>query len=347
MSGTAGMVSEAAGRLFADEVDRSVREQAAAGAWPDRLWRAIEAAGLTRPMVPEHRGGHGADWESAYEIARAAGRHALPAPLADTMIGSWLLDQARLPVPAGPIVLASDGATLHLARDGDGWMLRGVLARVPWGRFPVTVVTAVGHAGVGHVAAFESGRARATPAANLAGEPRDRLAIDGAAVAVAPFPSVPDIRHLGAAVRAAQMAGAASAVLEMAVRYAGERVQFGRPIARFQAIRNQIARLAAEVAAADCAARAAFAALAQAGGDVPAAMAKLTANRAAAVAIAVGHQVHGAIGFTLEYPLHPCTRRLMAWRSEFGGESAWAAELGTAALAQGQALWAWMADSGW
>ena len=47
-------------------------------------------------------------------------------------------------------------------------------------------------------------------------------------------------------------------------------------------------------------------------------MAKPTANRAAAVAIAVGHQVHGAIGFTLEYPLHLYTRRLMAWRSEFG-----------------------------
>lgn len=347
MSGTAQMVAETVGRLLADEVDRSVREQAEAGAWPDRLWRAVEAAGLTRPMVPEHRGGHGADWESAYEIARAAGRHALPAPLADTVIGSWLLDQARLPVPAGPIVLAPDGATLHLARDGDGWMLRGVLARVPWGRFPLTVVTAVGHAGVGYVAAFDSGQTRPIPAANLAGEPRDHLTIDGAAVAVAPFPALPDIRHLGAAMRAAQMAGAADAVLDMAVRYAGERVQFGRPIERFQAVRIQIARLAAEAAAADCAARAAFAALARGGGDVPAAMAKLTANRAAAVVIAVGHQVHGAIGFTLEYPLHPHTRRLMAWRSEFGSDAAWAAELGAAALAQGKGLWAWMADGGW
>lgn len=76
-------------------------------------------------------------------------------------------------------------------------------------------------------------------------------------------------------------------------------------------------------------------------------MAKPTANRAAAVAIAVGHQVHGAIGFTLEYPLHLYTRRLMAWRSEFGSDAVWAGELGAVALAQGQALWAWMARGGW
>lgn len=179
------------------------------------------------------------------------------------------------------------------------------------------------------------------------GVPRDRLTIDGSAIAVARFPSPPDIRHLRATLRAAQMAGAAGAVLDMAVRYAGERVQFGRPIARFQAIRNQIARLAAEAAATDCAARAAFAALAKGGSDAPAAIAKLTANRAAAVAIAVGHQVHGAIRFTLEYPLLLYTRRLMAWRSEFESDAVWAGELGAEALALGQALWAWMPRGGW
>lgn len=121
------------------------------------------------------------------------------------------------------------------------------------------------------------------------------------------------------------MAGAASAPLDTAVR-------------------NQIARLVAEVAAADCAARAAFAALGQAGDGVPAYMARLTTNCAAAVAIAVGHQVHGAIGFTLEYPLHPYTRCLVAWRSEFGSDAAWAVELGAEALAQGKGLWVWMAD---
>ena len=57
-------------------------------------------------------------------------------------------------------------------------------------------------------------------------------------------------------------------------------------------------------------------------------------------ATSIAHQVHGAIGFTYEHSLHFATRRLWAWRSEFGSDAFWAEELGGAALARGaDALW--------
>ena len=70
------------------------------------------------------------------------------------------------------------------------------------------------------------------------------------------------------------------------------------------------------------------------------AAAKVVAGEAAGIAAAIGHQVHGAIGYTYEHALHFITRRLWSWRSEFGTEAEWAEEIGRAAMARGAgALW--------
>ena len=54
----------------------------------------------------------------------------------------------------------------------------------------------------------------------------------------------------------------------------------------------------------------------------------------------VAHQAHGAIGFTKEHVLHRFTRRLWAWRDEFGGESEWAFALGEMVARNGpDSLW--------
>ena len=90
------------------------------------------------------------------------------------------------------------------------------------------------------------------------------------------------------------------------MRYAGERVQFGRPIGRFQAVQQQLALAAAEVAAASAAAEAAARA-ADADGvlaaELPIAMAKARTSEAAGAVARIAHQVHGAIGFTREHDL--------------------------------------------
>ena len=70
------------------------------------------------------------------------------------------------------------------------------------------------------------------------------------------------------------------------------------------------------------------------------AAAKIRAGDAVAVATRVAHQVHGAIGFTDEHRLHYATRRLWAWRGEYGSAAEWAAWLGRRVAARGaDALW--------
>jgi acyl-CoA dehydrogenase len=143
-----------------------------------------------------------------------------------------------------------------------------------------------------------------------------------------------------ALLRAALMTGALERALQQSLDYTRERKQFGRALAAFQAIQQQLAILAAEVVAATSAVDHA-AAVAECG---PApdeiAVAKIRAGKAAGIACRIAHQVHGAMGFTQEYSLQHATRRLWAWRDEAGGEALWARRFGQRLAAAGaDALW--------
>jgi acyl-CoA dehydrogenase len=150
------------------------------------------------------------------------------------------------------------------------------------------------------------------------------------------------VRGLGAVMRTAQMAGAMEAALDLATRYANDRVQFGRPIGKFQAIQQQLALLAEEVAASLVVVESAALSIAEArpSAEFAIAAAKIRAGEAAGRVAEIAHQVHGAIGFTWEHSLHYLTRRLWSWRDEFGDEAYWAAALGRRIAATGGAgLW--------
>jgi len=338
------LLADTVTRLFGDLVTKESLEAAEQGAWPDRLWRALEEGGLTLPLVPEAQGGAGGCWQDAEVVVRASGRHAAPVPLAETIVAGWLLAGAGLEVPTGPLTLAPAraGESLRLSRSGA--VLDGTATRVPWGAAAGHVVALVEADGRPTVALLAGDAARATPGKNLALEPRDTLAWDAAPViAAAPAAlgiGADAIQFYGALVRAAQMAGALESVLEQAVRYAGERHQFGRAIGSFQAIQQQLAVLAGHVAATGAAAAHAFRAADRRDPAFEIAAAKVRAGEAAGVGAAVGHAVHGAIGFTYEHALHFATRRLWSWRAEFGSESRWAAVLGRDVLGRGaEALW--------
>jgi len=148
------------------------------------------------------------------------------------------------------------------------------------------------------------------------------------------------LRAMGAVMRSAQMAGALQRILEASVQYAIERVQFGRPIGRFQAVQQNLAVLAGQAAAATAAAEAAIEAAANNLDSIAVAAAKIRAGEAAGIGAAIAHQVHGAIGFTQEHRLHYSTRRLWSWRDEFGNEAYWARQLGGKVAAAGaDCLW--------
>ena len=335
-------------RLFTDRVTLDVRESAEKGQWPAALWQVVEENGLTLPQIPEARGGGGGTWPDAGIVVSATGRFAVPLPLAETMVGAWLLSECGLDVPMGPLTVAPVNLAdrLTLGRDGAGWRLSGTATRLPWGRAAEHVVVAAD----GMIALVAAGHARVEADVNLALEPRDTLVWTGAPVAAAaPAGRLPaDACWLyGALVRSAQMAGGVEYLLAQTVRYVSERKQFDRPIGSFQAIQHQLALLAGHTAAAGSAAANAFRAAGRGDAAFEIAVAKARTGEAAGLGAGIAHQCHGAIGFTYEHALHFVTRRLWSWRAEFGAESHWAAEIGRGVARRGaDSLWPHITASG-
>jgi acyl-CoA dehydrogenase len=344
------ILSETCTRLFTDHATTAVLEAAEKGQWPAGLWQALEENGLTLPQVPEGRGGAGGSWNDAFVVLMAAGRFAAPVPLAETMLAGSILAEAGLDVPMGPMTVAPVHAdeALTLSRDGAGWKLGGRASRVPWGARAEHVVVAAEAGGTPMIALVAGGGAATEGDVSLAREPRDTLSWSGApVVAAAPLRGRLGPRPVwagGALVRSAQIAGGLEFLLAQSVRYVTERKQFGRPLAAFQAIQQNLALLAGHTAAAGMAAQQAFHVVERtgAGGD-PAfeiAVAKVRTGEAAGLGAGIAHQAHGAIGFTYEHSLHFVTRRLWSWRAEFGAESHWAVALGREVAARGaDALW--------
>ena len=337
MDSTSDMLRETATRLFQALCTTKMLREAEQGVWPSAAWRAVEEAGLHRALVPEEAGGFGAAVPDALSLLRLAGEHALPLPLAETMLASWLLAGARIDVPDGPLTVAPvlPGETLRLSREGGGWALEGRAARVPWGRTPgIRIAVLAEHEGRGYVADVPPGGAEVVERAeNLAREPRDtmRFACVMPAAHVKPAAEGTEfarLRAVGAAMRSLQIAGALTRIAEISTQYAQDRVQFGRPIGKFQAIQHNLAVVAGQAAAAVAASDLAAEAVAKGVRVLPIAAAKARAGEAAGLAAGIAHQVHGAIGFTYEHNLHFFTKRLWSWRDEFGNEAAWNLLLG-------------------
>ncbi len=281
-----------------------------AGEWPAALWEALEGLGLPLLLVPEEMGGIGLGWGDAVAVWRVLGQHGAPAPVGECMLANGLLAAAGI-------------------APRDGFTSFGPVA--PFGRFAAQLLMDGALHAPGEV----------THGANVAREPRDQ---------VTPGPLLAQGASnqrgllLGTALlRATLMAGAAQHALDLAVDWANTRKQFGRALGKFQAIQQQLALVASEVAAMGVAAAAAGRAVDARGLEGAAfeiGCAKVVAGEGAQTTAAIVHQVFAAIGITEDHELHHTTRRLWAWRDEGGSERLWAAEIGRAALTRGGAsLW--------
>jgi acyl-CoA dehydrogenase len=321
--------------------------------WDAVLWQALEDTGLTLAGSPEDAGGSGGDLAAAADIAVAAGAAAAPVPLAETLAAGMLLAQAGAEIPPGPLTLAVAAG-------------RGVpLRRVPYGRLATTVAAGSGEARTGFGPngdwlAVIPRPAGVTPGRNLAGEPRDEVSLDpGVEVREVPGGTADYARRLLRLFRSLLIAGAAQRALDLTVAYVNEREQFGRALARFPTVQQEIARMAGEVALISAATQAAVAAEQAAGpvtggagpvtggaGALSAVVAaKAQASDSAGTVAAIAHQLHGAIGTTEEHRLRLTTTRLWSWRDEDGTAAECSAELGQAALdaaRPGGGLWAWL-----
>ncbi len=339
---TDNIIVDTAARIFQDLCEPATINDAETGVWPRALWDALEESGLPLAWVPEELGGAGATMADGFAVLRVAGRFAVPAPLAETLMAGWLLARAGIAMPAGPMTLAPVHADGHVTLGADG-RLSGRARRVPFAR-NAGHIAVLAHRGDERVVALVS--TAGLPISHdksLAGEPRDAVSFDGATPETVKPADVDEdvIQRFGAAVRLQQMAGALETILDQSVQWALVRSLFGRPIAKFQAVQHNLATLAGEVAAAGAAAD--LAAEACAGAELGAAevaIAKVRAGEAAGTGAAIAHQVHGAMGFTYEHSLHHATRRLWSWREEFGNETVWATRLGKMVAAEGaDRLW--------
>jgi acyl-CoA dehydrogenase len=338
--------------LFEDKATKQVIDRAEDGVFASDLWQAVAETGVPLAALPEASGGSDAEWSDLYAVLRVAGRFSVPLPLAETMLAGWVAASAGLELSDGPMTVGPvrGGDRLTVVRDGNGWQLSGKASRVPYASHVAkTVLIADGPDGEMAVALEGTGGAEVSPGKNIANEARDTLAFTRVRL---PADSVGSLGRgvsrgalyrRGALARAAMMSGALERAMDLAVTYAQQRVQFGRPISKFQAVQQNLAVLAGQTAAAVAAANLGIETLGKVDAEQETfliAVAKTRVGEAATLACEIAHQVHGAIGFTKEYALQLSTRRLWSWREEFGPDPEWAARVGGYACANGaDGLW--------
>lgn len=305
------------------------------GRLDEELWAAVTGAGLTTIAIDEGLGGSGGELEDAAFVVKAAAREAAQIPLADhCIVAGWARSLLGLPV-------ANEPETVILTRESLAH--RMTVRNVPWAavcRSFLIVEPASDGSALVHQAT--SDELDVAPHPSLAGEPHGTVTIDpsslqdGTPVAMG---FVAELKQRRALVRALMIAGALETILELSLTYARERHQFGRAIGSFQAVRQQLAILAGEVATASVAASSATQAVSIGRGGWAAAAARIRCSAAATTAAQIAHQIHGAIGFTREHRLHLFTRRVWAWRDELGTQRDWQLDLGRAVFAQRKDFW--------
>ncbi|BBX04739.1 hypothetical protein BST36_08270 [Mycolicibacterium moriokaense] len=327
--------------LVTDIVDQALeaacsvgrRADAETSGWSDTIWDVAAEIGMPWISVPERYGGVGGSLGDAIAVLEIVGRHAAPLPIAESgVLAGWLLSSCDLAMEPGVTTAIPPRRGNVLVVDARS-RLSGRVERVPWARFADHVVgLAIGNDGNTVVVRFPAAEADILPGENVAGEPRDTLVLDRVrahALAVAPAGvSHAELRARGALTRVALISGALARVSTLTNSFTHNRFQFGRPLQSFQAVQAHIVCGAQQAALVALATQGATSAI-QRGArwfELPAA--KILANDAATTAAAAAHQVHGAIGITLEYPLQLHTRRLWSWREEYGNSAFWAEVLG-------------------
>ncbi len=334
----AGMLRETVARMLGDVVSPRTTVEAEAAGLDARAWSELAALGL--------RGADAAalGLEEQAAVLEAIGYAGALVPYAESeALARWAAQKAGFATADGDtltlVVLgAQDGAV-----GGAGGMPRTLGARVPWGRHAQHAVVSFAAQGRAFLALVPAGALGLAHAANLAAEPSDRCGMEHVRLEASQVRAVDAslapaaLEQRGALLRCAAMLGAASRAQELTLQYAADRKQFGRALAQFQVIQSYLAEMACELGACGAIFATALQATIEHGSDarLEVAAAKVRIGQAARTLGALAHQVHGAIGFTQEYALHLWTRRLWAWREEYGNETVWARELGAAMVALG------------
>jgi len=288
-----------------------VRAHAATGAGFDPgLWRGMAEQGWLGVEVDEARGGVGLGAVEVVVLCEELGRNAAPAPFLATVLA---LD-----------ALAGDGddrwSERLLAGDAIACVAWDADAPVPYAP-SADIAVVLGGDGVYLQELTE--RPRREPAMDLTRE-LGWLSFDPArARRLGGDDARTRLLDRGAAFTCADLLGSAGRALDMAVEYAKERVQFGRPIGSFQAVKHRCADMLVDVEGMRSTAY--WAAWCIGAGDADASIAASTAkvwcSDASKRVMASALQVHGGIGFTWEHDLHFFMKRAQLDQLAFGDAS--------------------------
>ncbi|QIS18319.1 acyl-CoA dehydrogenase family protein [Nocardia terpenica] len=307
------------------------------------LWKELVALGWTGLPIAECYGGEGAGFLEACLLLEQLGAHQIPTPYLPSVICA-ALPIARFGTPeqreefVGAVVQGrvlsyaraaprgqwrSEGSEVAATPVADGYRLSGTAWFVPYAEAAEALLVVAEMAG--ELTAFLVDRAAPgvhTSKLDVVGnEPQYR--VEFRAVSVAESRVLGGVHGgravaalvcaLGAAASCMEMVGGAQRVLDMTVEYARTREQFGRPIGSFQAVQHHCADMAVDVLGARLIAYEAAWRLAEGlPAELEVAVAKAWVGEAYHRVCALGHQVHGAIGFTHEHDLHLYLRHQLA-----------------------------------
>ena len=301
------MFAEAIENILQDHCTPAAVRAIEAGASAAPLAATLEESGFHALLASEEQGGGNASWPDFHRVVELCGAYALPLPLPQTMAARALV-HAPEALPPGLITFAP-----HLARRADG---RLHAALVPAGR-NADFVLAETDSGLLLLPTREASQQADGVHGSL----------------VTSFSWAPDagtrlearvgpgrLQALAAALHAALLAGAMKRVFDMTMEYANDRVQFGKPIGSFQAVKHHLADVAVKAEFAEPVIHRAAYAVAN---DWPqratfVSQAKLMAGEAARLSARHSIQVHGAMGYTWEADLQMFVKRAWALDCAYG-----------------------------
>jgi alkylation response protein AidB-like acyl-CoA dehydrogenase len=331
--------------------ETAVRElMATEKGFDDAVWAQMgEQLGLQGLVVPEEFGGSGYSYIELIVVLEEMGRALLCAPYFSTVVlaantlihsGDDSAKQAYLPGIASGETIATlaftedngrwdeSGITATATAKDDGWVIDGHKMYVLDGHVAGLVLVAArtgkgvslfavdgSAAGLTRTALSTMDQTRKQARLEFAGTPATLIGTEGAGWSV-----LERVLDLAAVALAAEQVGGAQKCLDMAVEYAKVRVQFGRPIGSFQAIKHKCADMLLEVESAKSAAYYAGWCASELNDELPsvASLAKAYCSEAYFHASAENIQIHGGIGFTWEHPAHLYFKRAKSSELLFG-----------------------------
>ncbi len=317
------------------------------------MWTKLAEQGWIGLTIPEQYGGVGLAFTDLTVLLEEMGRALLPGPFFSTVVlGSQAIQLAGsdeqksefLPrIATGQLIVTlalteptgrwdAAGVETTATPSSDGYVINGTKLYVPNAHVSDYLVVAARTGDAeGDVSLFIVPRSTSgvsqTLLKTIASDRQSEVVFENATVPASAllgelnggWDTIERVLQWGAVGKCAEMVGGGRQVLDMTVDYAKERVQFGRPIGSFQAIQHHCSNMATEVEASR---HITFQAAARISDGLDAAkevaMAKAWVNDSYRRVCDLGHQCHGAIGFTKEHNMQLHSRRAKAAELMFG-----------------------------